>query len=240
MIAGQPNAGKSAIALFLAQAWARSGVPWMVYFSADSNEATQTTREAAILTGHAVRDVRDALDNGGEAFYEDVLSDGVPQGFMFDFNSNPSLQDVEETLLAYDELFGRYPSVCVVDNLMNVEGSGDDNEKRGLIEIQKTLKYWSREHGVAWIVLHHMSEAGGKPHLPPPRAAIQQKVSELPEVILSVAYNNLTQEFGVAAVKNRHDKADPGAQHPVWLIADLDRCRFYNDRYEATLGGMVL
>jgi len=63
---------------------------------------------------------------------------------------------------------------------------------------------------------------------------------ELPEGILSVAYNAATFEFGVAAVKNRHDKADPGAKDPVMLIADLDRCRFYSDRYQAAGAGVVL
>ena len=239
MIAGQPNAGKSFIALFAGLFWAKAG-EWVLYFSADSNEATQTTRTAANLTGHPVRDVREALAHGGEPYYEEILTEGVPQSFMFDFNSNPSLDDIELTLRAYDELFGRYPSVVVVDNLMNVEDSGDENAKRGLIEIQKALKYWSREHGVGWLLLHHMSEAVGDPVKPMPRKALQQKVSEIPESILSVAYNPDSKEFGVAAVKNRHDVADPKAANPVMLIADLDRCRFYDNRFQAITAGMVL
>lgn len=240
MAAGVPNSGKSAIALYASHEWARTG-EYVLYFSADSNEATQATRQAAIVTGHPSREIRTSITHGGEDYYADALSDAVPETLRFDFNSNPTLSDIELTMLAYDELFGCYPTICVLDNLMNIEGVSDgDNEKRGLIEIQKTLRYWSREHGVAWLVLHHCSEAEGKPHLPPPRKMIQQKVSELPELILTVAYDDTTKNFGVAAVKNRHDRADPRAADPVFLVADLDRCRFYDNRYQAITAGMAL
>lgn len=237
MIAGQPNSGKTMFALALVRAFAEAGER-VLYFSADSNEQTVTTRLAASLTGHRARDVRDALHAGGLAYYEDVLAD---LDIRFDFESNPSLDDIDLTIAAYEELFGAWPTVVVVDNLMNVEGtSGEDSEKHGLIAIQKVFKYICRVTNVAFVVLHHCSESEGKPYFPPPRKQIQQKVNELPEVQLTVAYNPDTSQFGIAAVKNRHGKADPAAKNPVWLWADMDSGRFWDDRYQAALNGVAV
>ena len=238
MIAGQPNSGKTMFALALSRAYAAAGER-VLYFSADSNESTVTTRLAAALTGHRAADVRNALYSGGLAYYQDVLSD---LDIRFDFNSNPTLDDIDLTMAAYEELLGAYPTVMIWDNLMNIEGvsEGGDSEKHGLIQIQKVAKYICRKTNVALLVLHHCSEAEGKPHLPPPRKMIQQKVNELPEVQLTVAYNPDTSEFGVAAVKNRHGRADPAAKAPVWLYADMDSGRFFDSRYDAIIGGVAV
>lgn len=234
MVAGQPNAGKSMIALYICMKLLELGER-PLYFSADSNESTQASRMAAIVTGTPARDVEASLEAGGLAYYEDELAD---LDLRLDFNSNPSLDDIELTLAAYEEMYGAWPSVIVVDNLMNVEGSGDENEKAGLVEIQKVFKYICRQTGAAIIVLHHCSESEGKPGMPPARKAIQQKVNELPELILTVAYNIESNMFGVAVVKNRHGKADPAAKDPVWLWVDMDRGRFYSTAHEAQLDGV--
>lgn len=232
MIAGQPNAGKSMFALFYAM---QLGEPTL-YFSADSDEGTQVTRAAAVVTGHRIRDVEEALQNGGLPYYEDELSELAD--FRMDFASNPTLDDIELTLAAWEEIYGRYPAVVVIDNLVNVVAE-HDNEKKAFMEIQMVLKHMCRTTGAAIFLLHHCSEAEGKPYNPPARRAIQQKVNEIPELILTVAFNNLTNQFGVAAVKNRNGKADPAAQDPVWLWADMDTGRFFDDRYAATMAGVA-
>lgn len=233
MVAGQPNAGKSMFALFYAM---KLGEPTL-YFSADSDEATQVTRAAAVVTGHRIHDVEEALMAGGQPYYEDELA-GLSQ-FRMDFNSNPTLDDIELTLLAFEEVYGRFPGVIVIDNLVNVVAE-HDSEKKAFMEIQKVLKYLCRETGAAIFLLHHCSESEGNPYHPPKRRSIQQKVNELPELELTVAYNPLTNEFGIAAVKNRNGKADPDAQDPVWLWADMERGRFFDDRYAATIAGVAV
>lgn len=238
MIAGQPNAGKTMFALALCLAYAQAGER-VLYFSADSNEATVTTRLAAALTGHGSRQVMTALHEGGLAYYEDVLSD---VDIRFDFSSNPTLDDIDLTIAAFEEVYGEHPSVVIVDNLMNVEGidGSGENEKHGLVQIQKVFKYICRQTNLALLVLHHCSEAQGKPHLPPPRSQIQQKVNELPEVELTVAYNPETSQFGVCAVKNRHGAADPAAKNPIWLWADMSTGRFWDDRFAAAMNGVAV
>jgi hypothetical protein len=232
MVAGQPNAGKSMFALFYAM---KLDEPTL-YFSADSDEATQVTRAAAVVTGHRIRDVEDALQNGGQGYYEDELA-GL-RNFRMDFASNPTLDEIELTLLAYEEMYGRFPGVIVIDNLVNVVAE-HDNEKKAFMEIQKVFKFLCRETGAAIFLLHHCSESEGKPWSPPARKAIQQKVNEIPELILTVAFNPQTNQFGVAAVKNRNGKADPAALNPVWLWADMDTGRFFDDRHAAIIAGVA-
>jgi hypothetical protein len=233
MVAGQPNAGKSMFALNYAL---KLDEPTL-YFSADSDEATQVTRAAAVVTGHRIRDVEDALMNGGQGYYEDELA-GL-RNFRMDFASNPTLDEIELTLLAYEEMYGRFPGVIVVDNLINVVAE-HDNEKKAFMEIQKVFKYICRETGASIFLLHHCSESEGKPYHPPKRKTIQQKVTEIPELILTVAYNPMTNQFGIAGVKNRNGKADPEALDPVWLWADMDTGRFFDSRYDATIAGVAV
>ena len=236
LLAGMPNAGKSFIALWMAKVWAEAGER-VLYCSADSNEMTQLPRLAAMLTGHTTRTVREGIEGGGAAFYEDALSD---VDIRFDFNSNPTLDDIELTMAAYEETYGEYPSVVIIDNLINVEGVGaeGDNHKQGLMEIQKVFKYLCRTTEAAFIVAHHCKESDGKPGWPPRRKAIQLMVNELPEAEVTVAYDPDTKQFGFGLVKCRHIQADPEATDPVWVYADLDRAAFYNDRYAATIAGV--
>lgn len=232
MIAGQPNAGKSMFALYYAM---KLDEPTL-YFSADSDEGTQVTRAAAVVTGHRIEEVELGLANGGEGYYSDELAS--KSNFRMDFNPNPTLDDLEATLLAYEEIYARYPGLIVIDNLLNVVAE-HDSEKKSFMEIQKVLKYLCRETGAAIFLLHHCSEADGKPYQPPPRKAVQQKVSEIPELILTVAHDPVQNRFGVAGVKNRNGKADPEAREPVWLVADMDTGRFFDDRYAATIAGVA-
>lgn len=235
MIAGQPNAGKSMFALHYAL---KLDEP-TVYFSADSDEATQVTRAAAVVTGHRIEEVEQGLRDGGEGYYADALAGW--DKFRLDFNPNPSLEDIELTLLAYDEVYGRFPSLIIIDNLLNVVAdAGGESEKKAYMEIQKVLKYLCRETGAAIFLLHHCTEADGKPYWPPKRKAIQQKVNELPELEMTVAFNPDRNQFGVAGVKNRNGKADPDAEKPVWLWADMERGRFFDDRFAAATAGLVL
>ena len=234
MVAGQTNAGKSMWALYYCIRLARLGER-VLYMSADSDEHTQGTRMAAAITGHPTSDIEQALEAGGVDYYADELDS---LDVRMDFNSNPSLDDIDLTMAAYEELFGQWPTVLVIDNLINVEGVGDEgsSEKSGLLEIQRVLKYICRQTGVAIPLLHHCSEAEGKPHYPPTRKAVMQKVNELPENILTVAYDDEQQRFGMAAVKLRNGRADPTARNPVWLAVDMERCRFADSKVDLAMG----
>jgi len=163
MIAGQPNAGKSLIALWLA---VQMKVPTL-YISADTDAYTTAIRAAAMATGHQVATVEEAFLTGmGKDFYtQELASIGHLQ---FDFAPSPTLDEIDLAIRAYGEAYGEYPHMIIVDNAMNVVSMQGD-EWSGLREIAKAMHHIARETDAAVLLLHHTSEAEGKPDMPPSR-----------------------------------------------------------------------
>ena len=64
MIAGQPGAGKSLVALWMALGWVREGLRG-IYFSADSAELGQARRTLAMSTVNlSIREAEELLERG--------------------------------------------------------------------------------------------------------------------------------------------------------------------------------
>jgi len=137
-------------------------------------------------------------------------------------NENPGwdADDIELEIEAFYELNGQYPELVVVDNLLDCTHS-DGDEWASMRSLLREFKWWARETGAAFLVLHHTSEAvSGNPA--PPRSAIQGKVAQTPALILTVA--NTTEGFMcVAPVKNRYGPADPSGTNVTWLVYEPAR-----------------
>lgn len=196
------------------------GIPTL-YFCADSDSNTAITRLIAERTGYLTDQIVEALENGGEEYYERYLKDSQ---IHFCFDSGPTLGDIAEELEAYIELWDRFPRVILVDNLVNVEAEMGE-EYSGMRLISKELHRLSRETGAAVIVLHHMREVGN-PLRPQPRTDLDGKVAKLPERILSVAFDPTERLFYIAVVKNRGGPSDPTGQQTFLLSADPARASF--------------
>jgi len=223
MIAAQPNAGKSAFAMDLSIKWVQQHGLWGYYFSADTDEGDMKRRALAVLTGESMLDIEEGLDGPGEGWYLDQL-DAI-QDLRWAFKSDPDVGFIFDELDAFHEAYGAHPDFIVIDNLVNLVGDME-NDKHGLMELQKALKYVARTFGVAVIVLHHCKEGSSDPFVPGPRKSVQNMVNELPEQIMTVAYDSENQRFGVAGVKLRGAKADPKAERPVWLGARFETMWF--------------
>jgi len=224
MIAGQPNAGKSLIALWLA---VQMKVPTL-YISADTDAYTTAIRASAMATGHQVSTVEEAFLTGmGKDFYTQELAS--ISHLQFDFAPSPTLDEIDLAIRAYGEAYGEYPHMIIVDNAMNVVSMQGD-EWSGLREIAKAMHHIARETDAAVLLLHHTSEAEGKADMPPSRKAIQGKIAQLPEMILTVALVPHSGEFRVAAVKNRFARHSATGDHFVTLWADASRMSMYSDR----------
>jgi hypothetical protein len=133
------------------------------------------------------------------------------------FDSSPSMQDIEDEILAFEELSGEPPALIIVDNASDVviEGAGD--EWGTLRELMRSLKFLAREYGTAVLALHHNSDgAYGDPC--PSRASIQGKVSQVPAVILTMASTD--GWMALAPVKNRFGPADHTGKTAVLLDFD--------------------
>lgn len=211
MIAGQPGSQKSGFTLWLAS---QLRLPtW--YLSADMAQHTATERLAAAVTGHTTEDVAEGLQQGEAAFY----AEKIPADFRFCFNPNPDAMDIAGEMDAWVEAWDAYPKIIVLDNLLDIIPSSGDNEFAGYKSILLDAKTLARTTGAAVFILHHMSEAGTDPLVPSPRKALQGKVAQTPENILSVAFDNNTNEFKVSAVKHRNGPADASGRKFITLQA---------------------
>ena len=224
MIAGQPNAGKSLIALYMA---VQMKVPTL-YISADTDAYTTAIRAAAMVSGQQTASVEEAFRTGdGKDFYTEELAS--IDHLQFDFSPSPTLDEIDLAIRAYGEAYGEYPHMIIVDNAMNVVSMHND-EWSGLREIAKAMHHIARETDAAVLLLHHTSENEGKPDVPPSRKAIQGKIAQLPELIITVALVPHSGEFRVACVKNRFAKHSASGEQYVTLWADASRMTMYNDR----------
>jgi predicted ATP-dependent serine protease len=207
MIAGTPGAGKSTLALALAL---RAQVPTL-YVSADTNAHTMAMRLYSMITGKSQRESEQVLTENPEVARGAL---GTTSHIFWSFESSPNLNDLDEEVSAFEEIWGESPALIVVDNLMDVAMDGGE-EFSGMRSAMKELKFLARDTNACVLVLHHTKESyNGDPC--PPRSAVQGMVNQLPALILTVGQTQHGM-LGVAAVKNRYGKADPSGNSPVWL-----------------------
>jgi replicative DNA helicase len=206
MLAGTPGVGKSTLALALAL---KMKVPTL-YVSADTNAHTMAMRLASMISGKNQTDVEYLLQND-LGWTKATLAKG--SHIVWSFESSPSLQDIDEEVQAFEELWGCPPVAIFVDNLMDVATDGGE-EFASMRAIMKELKFLARHTNAGVIVLHHTSEAvEGRPCQP--RSALQGKVAQLPALIATLGV--VGTSMSVAPVKNRYGKADANANINVWL-----------------------
>lgn len=234
MMTGRPKAGKSFAAQWLASEWAKAAKEMGqecrgIYFFMDGTPFTAAVRQAAWVTGHPTKDIAAALDGPGQAFYEDAL-DEVAQDITFVYDKKPELPDIMQSVEAYVELWDEYPRWMIFDNLRNLAGGDEGHEakKFALSELQ-TLAY---QTGANIGVLHHASESGVRDYSRPPRVGdTEDKVTQYPEMVLTVAKDPNSDRFMIAVGAQRDGGAsDPSAEHPVTLWCDLGRVSFTNTK----------
>lgn len=222
LIVGQPGSGKSMLSLFLATRLAMQGVR-VLYISSDTDEQTQSMRAAAISGGMTVKDAYESLDTEREAKLEEAFM-RFESNLVIDETSDPTLDDIEAEILAVNEAWGAPPEVIVVDVLANV--SMDDEEWAGARAATQYFHSLARKTGACIMICHHVSEARSKPDWPAPLGAVQGRVNAMPEQVWSVAL--VEEDFKVAAVKNRHGRANKKAENAFSLGCEPERMTLYD------------
>lgn len=207
MIAAQPGAGKSTLALKLALT---ANVP-TVYFSADTHAHTMAIRTIAMLSGYQQHVVEQYMITNPD-WAQDILTQAGHIRWCFD--PAPSMQDIEEEIEVYREIMGDDPQLVVIDNAVDVTHETGD-EFSSLRSLMREVKWWARDTDAAFLILHHTSEAtSGNPC--PPRHSIHGKVAQVPALILTLA-NIHDGVMAVAPVKNRYARAVADGSYYVRL-----------------------
>jgi len=117
MIAGTPGAGKSSVALAIA---ARAKVPTL-YFSADTNAHTMAMRLVA-MSGRMTQTAAEQLLKREPNQAEEILT--LNNHLFWSFESTPTLKDLDDEVSAFETVWGRSPTLIVVDNLMDIAMDG--------------------------------------------------------------------------------------------------------------------
>lgn len=208
MIAGPPGAGKSTAALAIA---IRAGVPTL-YASADSHESTMAIRSLAMVTGLPQAEVEERMVSEPE-WASRMLRENVSH-IRWMFDASPTLADLEDEINVYRELMGDNPSLVIVDNAVDVTHDSGD-EFSSLRSLMREVKWWSRDTGAAFLILHHTSE-GYEGYPCPPRAALHGKIAQVPSLIVTLSSSE-PGLMAAAAVKNRYGPADATGKTALWM-----------------------
>jgi RecA-family ATPase len=215
VIAGTPGAGKSSVALHIA---ARLKQPTL-YFSADTNAHTMAMRLIS-MSGKMTQQAAENLMKNSPDTAEAILSEN--NHLFWSFESSPTLKDLDEEVSAFETIWGRSPTLIVVDNLMDVALDGAE-EFAAMRQIMKELKYLARDTNAAVLVLHHTQE-GSQGYPCQPRSALQGKVAQVPAMVLTIGQQmlptGLDMYLCIAPVKNRYGKADQTGNTYIQLSFD--------------------
>lgn len=203
------NTGKSAFVLNYAL---RSGVSCL-YFSADSDAYVQVSRALAILGGLDMADAGELVkSNDVEKISE--ITEGSP--VRFSYNTSPTLTHIEYQIRAYEELYGDFPELIVVDNALDVQMDFEDDQSQSLDALMAWLHDMARTTGSCVIVLHHVTGPFNDADKPIPLSGVKGQIGRVPELILTLhkqsqGYSS-DQLLCVSTVKNRGQRADPSGQ----------------------------
>jgi replicative DNA helicase len=223
LVAAGPGTGKSAFALTLALKSKAS----CLYFSADSDAFVQLSRSISILTGMPLARASQLVLNDQLSDVKQALS-GLP--IRLTYEASPTLDRIESSLQAYDEVYGDYPDLIVVDNITNVRSgmSEDDGDPfAGLEGLMDYLHTMARETEACVIGLHHVTGPYNDSDKPIPLSGVKGQITRVPELVLTL-HRRPGDEFTpdslvVSTVKNRGGRMDPTGLSFVELDFEPDR-----------------
>ncbi|KPC91092.1 hypothetical protein ADL27_32415 [Streptomyces sp. NRRL F-6602] len=222
LVAAGPGTGKSVFALCLAIECKRP----VLYFSADSNAATQLTRAGSMLTGIPSKKMKEKVRNDDLDDVESILSDRW--WLRFDFDAQPSIEDVEMKVAAYSEVYGTDPHLIILDNITNIESDAGDAETFtfGLEALCDWANSMAKATGAHVLALHHVTGEFSDGLKPIPLSGIKGKIGRVPSMVLTI--HKEVDDMGlitlhVSPVKNREGFSDPSGNTFVSYRFDTDR-----------------
>ena len=221
LVCAGPGTGKSAFVLSYAL---RAGVPTL-YFSADSDAFVQLSRSLSVVTGMHMAESTQIVRNEDLGQYENLF-DELP--IRFTYNASPSLDNIEQTMLAYEEVYGDFPMLVIIDNITNVRGTSDEDDPfSGLESLMDYFHTMARNTGACVIGLHHVTGGYNDADQPIPLSGVKGQITRVPEMVLTLhkIESYPSDILGVSTVKNRGGKADPSGRSVTQLDFDPARMK---------------
>lgn len=215
LIAAAPGVGKSLVANTLA---VRAGAPCL-YFSADTDAYTVSTRIGAMLTGDTIHNVENRLSA------DEVVQQRLAALDYIRWNFDASI-DIDKIVLdvkAFDIMYGEPPHLIVIDNLSNMFSTEPNPYLAHRFNVE-ALNILAKETGACVLVLHHLTGEYEGGEIPPPQSALEGKVAKLPGLVLTM-FRGKYGDLGVCVCKNRFGPADPSGRMRTYLKADMERVR---------------
>nr|WP_187366364.1 ATP-binding protein [Trebonia kvetii] len=214
LVVGPPSAGKSLLMMNYA---VRAQVPTLAFFL-DSDRLTVASRFGSILTGDTFREVKEDIDS-----YKGALDRMENTQVVF---TADDLDDIRLQGEAFEQRYGVYPSLVIIDNLGNLTSAMGD-EWALLKALTLEFNNLAHEWECAIVAAHHMTDLVTCEPLQ--RDKMLGKVSQYPRLILSIGFNPANREYKVAVVKNSSGPSDPQAANPVVMYADTSRMKLSED-----------
>lgn len=191
-----------------------------LYFSGDSNSFTQSSRAISIMTGRPLKESKRIVrENQLEEVRKDL--EGMP--IRFDFDANPSLDDIELSMESYDEVYGEYPDIVVIDNLTNIRADiSDENRSAGLEGVMDWINGMARDTQSCVIVLHHVTQKYNDGLDPIPLSGVKDQIHRVPAMVLTL-HKPGDSTLCVSPVKNRNGEPDTSGNKFATLYFEGDR-----------------
>lgn len=216
LIAGGPGSLKSTLALNIAL---KSGVN-ALYLSDDSDAFTQASRGVSVLTGSSLSASGSSVRNNALEAVRAELA-GAPIRFAYD--PAPTLDVIETQVEAYEEVYGAYPELIVVDNVTNVrmDAGQESDPSNGLEWLMDYLHSMARHTEACVLGLHHVTGSFNDSDRSIPLSGVKGQIGRVPELILTL-HRPAPDILAVSTVKNRAGKADASGMTFVELAFDAD------------------
>lgn len=231
LVAAGPGTGKSAFVLNYAL---KSGV-CCLYFSADSDAFVQLSRALAIMGDMGMTDAV-ALARSGAYTTIDSVVGNAPVRFSYD--PSPSLAHIETQVHAYEELFGDYPELIVIDNALDVViEDAEFDQSQTLDSLMGWLHDMARKTEACVVVLHHVTGPYNDAKCPIPLSGVKGQIGRVPELILTLHRGDMALDgsfdLHVSTVKNRGQRADPSGMDYAELSFHGDKMNITDKEEEA-------
>lgn len=199
LIAAAPGGFKSVFATTLAL-YSRTPT---IYFSADSDKGTFGTRAIATALYLPMQEAEDILIRKDENALVDL--DELTSHIWVNFDSSPSPREIDLEVDCFASIYGEYPGLIIIDNLMDVASLSDDtgSSHDAILEFGKEL---ARKTGAHVCVLCHVVGQFTDGNEPIPKSGLMYKIDKRPRLVLTLWRPN-ENNLGVCVVKQTSGRA---------------------------------